>query len=422
MSEGTPALGALACTRVRPGPLQRVIRAFAQRRLLGTGAISLAAAGNPDVWLIDDGTEAAPVRVEVLDPRFYRRLLLEGSLGGGRAWIERDWDCDELTRLLRAVVARSSVRDGLDGRAARVASGLRTLLALLRRNSRKGSRRNIAAHYDLGNELFERMLDPTMTYSSAVFEEPTMTLERAQSAKYERICSRLGLSREHEVLEIGTGWGGFAVHAADRHGCHVTTTTISREQHAYARELVHKADLANRVTLLREDYRDLVGQFDRLVSIEMIEAVGAEYLPGYFRTCSDRLRPDGAMSIQAIVIGDQDYQAAARHVDFIKEYIFPGGHLPSIASIAACVRDETDLRIQHLEDITADYAETLRRWAKRLDENEAELRALGYDDEFMRMWRYYLAYCEAGFEERHIGCVQIALVKPGWRPGAAGYT
>ena len=399
-------------------PVDRIFRALGHRTLRATGGIVPAAAPNgAERWLVasEDGS-GSPVSVDVHDPRFYRRLALEGTLGAGRSWIDGDWDCDDLPLLIRRVVARDGLRMGIDGVPAHVASLLRRLAAPLARNSRRGSRRNIAAHYDLGNELFERMLDPSMTYSSAVFPEPGASLEAAQFEKYDRICRRLGLTAEHEVVEIGTGWGGFALHAAQVYGSHVTTTTLSREQHAYALDRIRKADCEDRITLRLDDYRDLRGRFDRLVSIEMIEAVGASFLPGYFRTCSQLLHPTGAMSLQAIVIGDQNYEAAAGHVDFVKEYIFPGGCLPSITRMAECARDETDLRIHHIDDITADYAETLRRWRDKLDAHEDEIRSLGYDDRFLRMWRFYLAYCEAGFEERHISCIQIDFVKPQWRP------
>lgn len=402
--------------RLRPS--DRALRSIGRSLLRATGsAAPLATRDGVDRWQVaGSGAAGGPVALEVLDPRFYRSLVLEGTLGAARSWIAGEWDTDDLPRLIRHVLSSDAALHGLDGPAARAASAVRTLLAPLARNSRAGSRRNIAAHYDLGNELFERMLDPSMAYSSAVFPHADATLEEAQTEKVDRICRRLGLRPEHELVEIGTGWGGFALHAAQHYGARVTTTTLSREQHAYARERIHKADCEDRIRLLLDDYRDLRGTYDRLVSIEMIEAVGARFLPGYFRTCSSLLQPDGAMSIQAIVTGDQGYEAAARHVDFIKEYVFPGGCLPSITRISECVRDETDLRIHHLEDITPHYAETLRRWRARFDAHEREIRALGYGEDFMRMWRFYLAYCEAGFEERHVSCVQIDLVKPRWRP------
>jgi len=335
--------------------------------------------------------------------------------------MDGDWDSPDLTALLRFVIAQPQLMGGgLDGPVARLQSGLRRFASVFSRNTRSGSRRNISAHYDLGNDLFERMLDPSMTYSSAYFREAGMSLEQAQAAKYDRICQGLGFEAGMRVVEIGTGWGGFALHAARNYGVHVTTTTISKEQHAYAAERIRKAGLESRVRLLREDYRDLKGRYDRLVSIEMIEAVGAEYFPGYFERCSDLLEDDGAMSIQAIVIGDQNYEAARRHVDFIRTYIFPGGCLPSIAVMAQCIAEKSDLRVQHLLDITADYAETLRRWRSAFEANSAELATLGADEVFQRMWNYYLSYCEAGFEERHIGCVQLDMTKPGWRPSPAG--
>jgi len=356
--------------------------------------------------------------IEIHSPRFYSALARGGSLGAASSFIDGDWTTPDLTALLRMVLAEPLLYSGLDGSLARAASFARRLLGLRERNTRSGSRRNIAAHYDLGNALFECMLDPSMTYSSAIFAPPEATLEQAQSEKLDRICRRIGLAPGHRVLEIGTGWGSFALHAAANYGAQVTTTTVSREQHAYARERFSRDAAGERIELRLEDYRDLSGRYDRLVSIEMIEAVGHEFLDDYLRVCSDRLEPDGAMCLQAIVIGDQNYDAARKHVDFIKTYIFPGGCLPSIARIADGVARTTDLRIRALEDITPHYAETLRRWRARLDAAEPELRALGCDDAFLRTWRYYLSYCEAGFEERHIGCVQIELVKPSWRAPA----
>ena len=259
------------------------------------------------------------------------------------------------------------------------------------------------------------MLDPSMTYSSALFSFPGEPLESAQLGKYDRLCQQLSLRATHHVLEIGTGWGGFAIHAAKHYGCRVTTTTISQEQYEFACESVGRAGLSDRVEILFEDYRDLHGEHDRLVSIEMIEAVGAEYLDTFMRTCSDRLHRNGAMGLQAIVIADQLYEESNRHVDFIKRYVFPGGFLPSIAAISDSVARVTDFRIQNMHDLTPDYAEMLRRWRRNLDISPEAYESVSPGPEFERLWNYYLAYCEAGFEERRIGCIQTTLMKSGWR-------
>jgi cyclopropane-fatty-acyl-phospholipid synthase len=286
--------------------------------------------------------------------------------------------------------------------------------SVLNRSTRRRSRRDIAAHYDLGNELFATMLDPTMMYSCALFEHDGMTLEEASIAKLERVCEQLELGPDDHVLEIGTGWGGFAVHAAGTRGCQVTTTTISREQHDYAVERVRRAGLSDKVTVIMRDYRDLRGKYDKLVSIEMIEAVGWQNIGTFFARCSDLLTPHGAMLLQAITIDDRAYEVEKASKSFIKTYIFPGGCLPSMEVIARHVARRTDLQTVGLQDITASYVETLRRWRHSFADSGAELDAMGYDEAFQRMWTLYLAYCEAGFAERRICDIQLLLAKPQW--------
>jgi cyclopropane-fatty-acyl-phospholipid synthase len=282
------------------------------------------------------------------------------------------------------------------------------------RNTRSRSRRRIEAHYDLGDELFELFLDPAMMYSCAIFEHPGASLEEASLAKLERVCTKLGLVPGDHVLEIGTGWGGFAVHAASRHGCRVTTTTISPRQHAYALARVRAAGLEDRVTVLLEDYRDLRGSYDKLVSIEMIEAVGWQFLPSFFRRCSELLRPGGAMLLQAIVIEDSAYEVEKATRSFINTFIFPGGCLPSLEVIERCVARFTNLRELQVEDITAHYVTTLARWRERFLAAVERLSELGYDERFRRLWELYLSYCEGGFSERRIRDVQLLLAKPGF--------
>jgi cyclopropane-fatty-acyl-phospholipid synthase len=279
-------------------------------------------------------------------------------------------------------------------------------------NTRGRSRRAIAEHYDLGNDLFELMLDPTMMYSSALFERPGMTLEEASVAKLERICERLDLGPQDHVLEIGTGWGGFAVHAATTRGCRVTTTTISREQRDYAIECVRREGVGHLVTVLLDDYRDLAGTYDKLVSIEMIEAVGWRHFGTFFERCSQLLEPDGLMLLQAIIIDDRAYEVEKAGKSFINTYVFPGGCLPSLEVIARCVARRTDMQTLALEDLTPDYAETLRRWRENFASNVRRAAALGYDERFQRLWTLYLSWCEAGFAERRIGDVQMLLAKP----------
>jgi cyclopropane-fatty-acyl-phospholipid synthase len=280
------------------------------------------------------------------------------------------------------------------------------------RNTLRGSRRNIAAHYDLGNDLFENFLDPTLTYSSAVFVDADMTLEEAQRAKYERICRKLGLTAGDRVIEIGTGWGGFAIHAASKYGCKVTTATISREQFELASKRIEEAGLSDRVEIVLDDYRNLRGSYDKLVSIEMIEAVGHENMEGYFAACSGLLTDDGVAVIQAIVNPDQVHEESKHTVEFIKRYIFPGGSLPSVWSMCDAVKNATDLRMTHLEDITPHYAETLEFWRDEMFRNLERIRSFGYGEDFLRMWEFYLCYCEGAFRERYVGTVQTVFEKP----------
>ncbi len=342
------------------------------------------------------------------------RMFLRGSNGLAEAYARGLWDSPDPTAVVRVAARNAGALDRLRARFAPLLAPAQRARALLRANSRSRSRRDIAAHYDLGNELFELMLDPTMSYSCALFERPGMTLEQASLAKLERVCEWLDLGPEDHLLEIGSGWGALALHAAATRGCRVTTTTISREQHAYASELVRGAGLDEQVTVLLEDYRDLHGQYDKLVSIEMIEAVGWRHFGTFFECCSRLLAPDGAMLLQAIAIDDRAYEVEKASRSFMNTYIFPGGCLPSLGVIEREVRQRTDMRLARLDDITPHYARTLRHWRASFEQNTQRLATLGYDKRFRRLWRLYLAYCEAGFAERRIGDVQLLLTKPRW--------
>jgi len=348
----------------------------------------------------------------VLHPRFYSQVLFGGSIGAGEAYMAGHWSSDDLTVLLRIVLLNQSVFAGLDRGLSRLKAPLYKAYHFLHKDSRKGSRINIAAHYDLGNDFYALFLDDTLTYSCGIFERPECSLQEASVAKYDRICKKLQLSAEDHVLEIGTGWGGFAIHAAGRYGCRMTTTTISRAQRDLALERISSAGLGNRVHVLFKDYRDLKGRFDKVVSIEMIEAVGHHYLNTFFRCCSNLLTERGVMLLQAITIADQAFERHKKQVDFIKRYIFPGSCIPSVTAMGDAVASATDLRLVHLEDITPHYAQTLRAWRERFFENIRQVRDLGYSDTFVRMWEFYLCYCEAGFQERYLGDVQILFAKP----------
>jgi cyclopropane-fatty-acyl-phospholipid synthase len=362
------------------------------------------------------GPPDAPVRatIRVHGPGFWRALL-GGSRELADAFGAGVWDSDDLVALVR-IAAREMPR--LD-RWRRPLAPPRNLFTRVPRNTRAGARRHIAAHYDLGNDLFQLFLDETMTYSCAVFESPEASLRDAQEAKLERVCRKLRLGPEDHVLEIGGGWGSFALHAAERHGCRVTTTTISREQHDVASQRVLEAGLADRVTVLLEDYRDVRGRYDKLVSIEMIEAVGWQYFDLFFRRCGELLDPRGLMLLQAIVIDDRAYEIEKASRSFIKELIFPAGCLPSVEVISRCIARATNLRLVDLEDITSHYPETLRRWRENFVRAAGRAQALGYDRRFRRLWELYLAYSEGGFLERRIRDVQALAAGPAYRDAAA---
>jgi cyclopropane-fatty-acyl-phospholipid synthase len=352
------------------------------------------------------------VTVTVADPLFYTRMLLHGAVGAGEAYMDSYWQCDDLTQLVQLFLRNRSYVRKIGPGMKWLAKPTQWLLHRMHRNTLRGSRRNVEAHYDLGNELFELFLDPTMMYSSGIFPDAQSTLQEASEAKLAAICEKLQLSPTDHVLEIGTGWGGFAVYATRHYGCRVTTTTISRQQYEYACKRVKEAGLEDRITLLLQDYRKLNGSYDKLVSIEMIEAIGHQYYDTYFANCSKLLKPHGMMLLQSITIADQRYPVAIKSIDFIQRYIFPGGCLPSVAALSDGIARNTDMRIFHLEDIGPHYASTLKHWRTRFFDNLEKVRQLGYPERFIRMWEYYLCYCEGGFREQVIGTVQLLLTRP----------
>ncbi|HEY2767039.1 MAG TPA: cyclopropane-fatty-acyl-phospholipid synthase family protein [Solirubrobacteraceae bacterium] len=390
-----------------PSALLARVLAFALLRRVDRGSL-LVAEGERGYRFGAQGPAAA---VEVRSRRAWR-MLLRGSRGLAESYAQGLWDSPDLTAVIRLAARNAHRLDGVRSRLAPLLLPAQRARALARRGTRARSRRDIAAHYDLGNELFAAMLDTTMSYSCALFERPEMTLREASLAKLERVCGKLEIGPEDHVLEIGGGWGGFALHAAETRGCRVTTTTISREQHDYALQQVRRRGLAERVTVLREDYRDLRGSFDKLVSIEMIEAVGWRGLGDFFARCSRLLSPDGLMLLQAITIDDRAYEVEKASRSFANTYIFPGGCLPSLQAIARDVERHTDMRAVDLDDITPHYVETLRRWRANFLNNARRLATLGYDERFQRLWTLYLCYCEAGFAERRIQNVQLVLAKP----------
>ncbi len=350
--------------------------------------------------------------ITVRHPQLYTRIFFGGSIGAAEAYMDGLWSADDLTTVMRILALNQNAFEDMEKGLARLATPLYKFYHYVRKNTRSGSRNNILAHYDLGNEFYNLFLDETMTYSCGIFEREDSTLKQASEAKYDRICRKLQLAAGDKVLEIGTGWGGFALHAAQNYGVRVTTTTISEKQHQFAQNRIAAAGLNDRITLLKKDYRDLSGKFDKLVSIEMIEAVGHHFYNAFFNNCSRLLKDDGLMALQAITIGDQIFDRHKRSVDFIKRYIFPGSCIPSITAISNAVAKATDLQLVHLEDITPHYARTLRSWRSRFFDNLARVKDLGFPDEFVRMWEFYLSYCEAGFAERYLGTVQMILSKP----------
>lgn len=350
--------------------------------------------------------------VTVHDTEAWRSIALYGSVGFGESYMTADWSCDDLPAVIRIMARNKEVLDRIDGGWRSIGKYALKFWNRFQNNTEKGSRRNIAAHYDLGNALFEQFLDPTMMYSSAIFPTPDATLEQASLYKLECICQKLQLQASDHLIEIGTGWGAMAIYAASHYGCRVTTTTISEEQYQRTRQRIEDAGLQDRITLLKQDYRQLEGCFDKLVSIEMIEAVGHQYLNTYFGTLSHLLKPDGIGLIQAITIDDWRYEHAKHNVDFIKRYIFPGGFLPSVTAIQTAMSQVTDLKTVHLEDITPHYADTLRHWRAAFLARRNTIEHLCGDSAFIRLWDFYFSYCEGGFDERVIGTVQMVFAKP----------
>lgn len=353
--------------------------------------------------------------LKVRDPAFYPKVLLGGSIGAGEAYVAGLWDSPALVNLVRIMVLNLPMLDSLERRLAWLTWPVQRLAHLANRNSKSGSKRNILAHYDLGNTLYKSFLDDSLMYSSALYPHPEASLEEAQQHRLAVICEKLDLKPGDRLLEIGTGWGGLALYAARHYGCHVTTTTISEAQYQEAKARVAAEGLGERITLLKEDYRDLKGQYDKLVSIEMIEAVGHRYLPGFFAKCQSLLKPDGLMLLQAITIGDQRYDSYAGSVDFIQRYIFPGGCLPSNTRMLSLMTAHTDFVVRDLKDFGFDYARTLAEWRRRFHGAFEGLRSQGYDERFKRLWDYYLCYCEGGFWERAISVVHLVATRPGNR-------
>ncbi len=357
----------------------------------------------------------------VSDSAFYRRIMMGGTIGSAETYMDGQWSCSDLTSLIRIMIRNIDQVSTLNKAVSRIRTMAWRLKHSARKNSVNGSKRNIVEHYDLGNDFYKLFLDPTMNYSSGIFDQ-RIAAERFSAAedamhaasltKMDRICQKLNLQPGHEVLEIGTGWGAMAVHMASQYGCNVTTTTISEEQYRLACQRVEDAGMQHQITVLKQDYRTLTGQYDKLVSIEMVEAVGHKFMSGFFAKCSSLLRDDGEMCLQAITMSPQNWKEYLRNVDFIRAYVFPGGCLPTVGSMHSAVAEATDMRMLHTEDMTPHYATTLNHWKRKFLARLDEVRALGFDERLIRLWNFYLSYCEAGFEERRVHCVQTMFGKP----------
>jgi cyclopropane-fatty-acyl-phospholipid synthase len=385
----------------------RVARWLLFRLLKGIRHGSLTICEGAQVTHFGDATATLRADVQIQTPGVYWRVLTGGSLAAAEAWIDGEWETHQLTTLLQLLALNSQVLGRLESGFRLLGKPVERLRHWTRRNSRDRARENIAAHYDLGNAFYAHFLDEDLLYSSALFTGDEQELDQAQRAKMARLCEQLALTPDDHLLEIGTGWGAMAEYAARHYGCRVTTTTLSQEQYRWATARIARAGLQDKVQVLLCDYRDLTGEFDKLVSVEMIEAVGQRYLPTFFRTCQARLRPGGRMAIQAITIQDQRYRDYSKSVDFIQRYIFPGGFLPSITAMSELMTRHTDFVVRNLFDMGPDYARTLAHWRQRFVNAWQEIESLGFDDRFRRMWLYYFGYCEAGFNARTISVVQL---------------
>ena len=385
----------------------RIARWLLFRLLSGIRHGSLTVREGAQTFHFGEAAAALRAEVEILSPKVYWRALTGGSLAVAESWMDGEWETHNLTVLLELFAANSQLLERLERGFRLLGRPVERLRHWTRRNHRQQARDNIAAHYDLGNTFYAHFLDEDLLYSSALFSADDQDLSVAQQAKMARLCEQLALTPGDHLLEIGTGWGALAEYAARHYGCRVTTTTLSQEQFAWARTRIHRAGLQGQVEVLLCDYRDLTGQYDKLVSVEMIEAVGQRYLPAFFRTCQARLRPGGKMVIQAITIQDQRYRDYSKSVDFIQRYIFPGGFLPSITAMSELMTRHTDFVVRNLFDMGPDYARTLAHWRQRFIHAWQEIEKLGFDERFRRMWLYYFGYCEAGFKARTISVVQL---------------
>lgn len=399
---------------VKPRLLDNIARKLVLKQLqqLEVGCVILSEGGASAVFGQPQASAQLVAKIEVIDSSFYSDLAFAGSIGAGEAYMRGSWQCEELVDLVRILLRNRDVLDGMETGTAWFKTAIQRVLHWVNRNTREGAKRNISAHYDLGNDFFALWLDESMMYSAAIFKHENQSLSDAQQHRLDVICRKLELSADDHLIEIGTGWGGLAIYAAEHYGCRVTTTTISKQQYDLAWQRVQQKGLQDRVELLLEDYRDLEGRYDKLVSIEMIEAIGSDQYDTYFSQCDRLLKPGGRMLIQAITIADDQYEYAQNNVDFIQRYIFPGSCIPSLAVMSATIAKVSDMVVTNVEDIGLDYALTLNHWRRNFFARIQEVLNLGYPQEFVRMWEFYFCYCEGGFLEKAISDVQLVVQKP----------
>jgi cyclopropane-fatty-acyl-phospholipid synthase len=377
------------------------------------GKITISDSSGTAVFSGIEGSDTHHVHVTINQMQAYKKILFHGSTGASESYMHHEWDVDDLIKLIEIVIKNEEIFANIEGPFVKIFNYLQRCIGAQRENDITKAKQNIIAHYDLGNDFFKLFLDPSMMYSCALYEPERISLEQASMKKLETICQQLQLKPTDHVLEIGTGWGGFAIYAARKYGCKITTTTISDKQYAYVKREIEHLGLQNRIELLNQDYRQLSGQYDKLVSIEMIEAIGSKYFDVYFRQCNNLLKPNGLFFLQAITINDQAYLQARDRIDFIKKYIFPGGCLPSINVISNCIANHTQMQLLFMRDIGKHYATTLIDWLRKFDQHVAQVKDQGFSEQFIRMWRFYFCYCAAGFKQSYISDIHALWRKRG---------
>ena len=399
---------------IKRGFYEKVVISLLSKMKLGNLELTLPSG---ELLVFGNGVGNVNANITITTPKFFRRCVLYGDIGFGEGYVDGDWETDNIVNVIKWVILNIENAPTVSGSTTKTVSlnllkFFNKIYHFTRLNSVSGSKENIAAHYDLNNNFFALFLDPTITYSSAYFKEEGMSLQQAQIEKYDRLCKQLNLKPSDHVLEIGTGWGGNAIYIAKNYGCRVTTATISEEQFKLATARVEEENLQEKVTVLLKDYRFIEGQFDKIVSIEMLEAVGHKFLDIYFKKCDELLKKNGILALQVITCPDSRYESLRNGVDWIQKHIFPGSLLPSVAAINKAINNTCDLTLVDLKDIGLDYARTLAIWKEQFNKKLDEVKNLGFDEQFIRKWNYYLSYCEGAFEMRNINTMQLVYSRP----------